>query len=263
MRRRYINPTALRYFLKYTNTKASLYAALLVVRRVLHDLGLEMSALVDTAHLRDVGGMSTPFRRSSWCSFVEHAIDLFETETLGLRDEEVCVDERTRAKSSPNEEHTGSEVALIRVHHVWCDDGDDSVPEPVGRGGKSNSAGANADGEDLTDDYPGTRSPSSREEEDEEANERYLSVDSRDVVRDCCADSVDDVGLVETDSDTDDGNNELADQHAEGTPDEEWATSNSLDRPEGDRSRQHVDEGEDEGDQERVLNGTGRLQERS
>ena len=69
------------------------------------------------------------------------------------------------------------------------------------------------------------------------------------------------MSLVETNSNTDDGDEELADQHAEGTPDEQWATTNLLDTPEGDWCRAYVDQSEDERDQEGVLDGASRLQE--
>ena len=60
--------------------------------------------------------------------------------------------------------------------------------------------------------------------------------------------------LVEADGDTDDGNNELADEHSEGTVDEEGSSSELFDGVERDRGRAHVDNGEDHRDEERVVN---------
>ena len=47
----------------------------------------------------------------------------------------------------------------------------------------------------------------------------------------------------------------LADDHAESTPDEDGAPAEALNGPEGDGRRAHVDDGEDQGDEEGVLNG--------
>ena len=69
--------------------------------------------------------------------------------------------------------------------------------------------------------------------------------------------------MVEANRDTDDGDKELADQHAERTPDEQWSTAELLDGVEGDGGGAHVDECEDEGDQEGVADGTSRLEEGS
>ena len=62
---------------------------------------------------------------------------------------------------------------------------------------------------------------------------------------------------------TDDGADELADEHAESTPDEQRATAEFLDGPERDGGRAHVDEGGDEGDEEGVADRSKRLEEGS
>ena len=59
--------------------------------------------------------------------------------------------------------------------------------------------------------------------------------------------------LVEANSDTDNGDNELADEHSEGTVDEEGSSSELLDGVEGDRGGAHVDNREDHGDEKRVI----------
>ena len=69
------------------------------------------------------------------------------------------------------------------------------------------------------------------------------------------------MGVVESDGDTDDGDEELADQHAQGTPHEERTTTELLNSPEGEWGGADVDQGEDQGDQEGVADGTGGLQE--
>jgi len=131
------------------------------------------------------------------------------------------------------------------------------VPKPVGGGGKSNTTGADGEREDLANDDPGTRAPSAGEEEDEDGNECDLSVDSRDVGSAGLTSSVE-VGVVETNGDTNDGDEELADQHAKGTPDEERATTPLLNGVEGDWGGADVDEGEDQRDQEGVADGASR-----
>jgi hypothetical protein len=71
------------------------------------------------------------------------------------------------------------------------------------------------------------------------------------------------VGVVETDGNTDNSDDKLADQHAEGTPDEQRTTTELLNGVEGDGGRADVDEGEDQRDQEGVADGTSGLEERS
>lgn len=92
-----------------------------------------------------------------------------------------------------------------------------------------------------------------------------------------------------TDGDTDDGDEELADGHAGGAPDEERATTEALDGVEGDRGRDDIDnlhevstegerqfdsevvrlypagmtDGEDHGHDERVADSASRLEELS
>lgn len=134
------------------------------------------------------------------------------------------------------------------------------VPQPVGSSGESNTTGADRQREDLANDNPSTRAPGGGEEEDEDGNEGDLGIDSRDVVGNGVSDGIG-VGLVEADGDTDDGNEELADEHTKGTPHEERATADLLNSVEGDGGGADVDEGEDEGDQEDVGDGTGGLQE--
>jgi hypothetical protein len=123
-----------------------------------------------------------------------------------------------------------------------------AVPEPVGGGGEANTAGADGDGEDLADDDPGTGTPGRGEEEDVDADE--------------CDEGAGGVCIVGKGSSngTDD---ELADDHAESTPDEDGAAAETLNGPEGDGGRAHVDNGEDHGDQEGVLDGVQGLQEDS
>lgn len=94
-----------------------------------------------------------------------------------------------------------------------------------------------------------------------EADEGDLSIDGWDVLGNGVASGIDE-GFVESDSDTDDSDDELADKHTKSAVDEERSSSNALHSPEGEGSRADIDQVEDEGDKESVANGSGGLQER-
>lgn len=123
-----------------------------------------------------------PLSRCARRSLSHHLVDLFERQTLGLRDKEVSVHESDGAETTPDEEDRGAEVALVLVDHVRGDDGDDGVPEPVGGGGESDTTGADGQGEDLADEDPRAGTPGGGEEEDEDGDEGDLGVDGGDVV---------------------------------------------------------------------------------
>lgn len=208
------------------------------------------------------GAGGLPLGRGPGGGLLHHLVDLLERETLGLGDEEVGVDEGAGAETAPDEEDGRLEVAAFLADHVGSDDSDDGVPEPVGGGGETDTAGADGQGEDLADQDPGTRTPGGGEEEDEDGDEGDLGVDGVDVVGNGVAVGIE-VGLVEADGDTDDGDDELADGHAEGTPEEDGAAAEALDGPEGDGGGEHVDDGEDHGNQELVRDGASGLEEGS
>lgn len=91
------------------------------------------------------------------------------------------------------------------------------------------------------------RAPGAGEEEDVDADEGNHGLD----------------GSVGAGDSSDDGNDELADNHAKSTPDEQRSSSNLLHRPEGDGGGADVDEGGDEGDQEGVVDSSELLEEGS
>src|SRR3569833_180782 len=140
--------------------------------------------------------------------------------------------------------------------------GDLDIPAPVGSRRQTDTTRADRQGEDLANDDPGAGSPGGGEEEDEDGDEGDLGVDGGHVVgqRLLGGERVG-VGVVEADRDADDGDEELADQHAQGTPDEDGAAAEALDGPEGNRGREDVDQREDQGHQEDVLDGARGLQE--
>ena len=91
---------------------------------ILDDIGVE-HALVGETHLGREGGRGLPLGGGAGRRLLQHAVDLLEREALGLGDQDVGVDEAHDAEGTPDEEDLGAEVALVLVHHVGSDDGDD------------------------------------------------------------------------------------------------------------------------------------------
>lgn len=69
------------------------------------------------------------------------------------------------------------------------------------------------------------------------------------------------VGGVLSSSGTNSTNDELHDDHTSGTEDQDGATSDLLNHDERSRSREHVDKGGDERDQERIADAAKLLEE--
>lgn len=202
--------------------------------------------VVGETHLDSEGRVGGPLGRGTRCGLLHHLVNLLQGKTLGLRNEEVSVDEGAGAEGTPDEEHLSTEVTLIWVHHVRSDDGNDAVPEPVGGSGKSDTTRTDGQGEDLADDDPGTGTPGGGEEEDVDTDEGDHGADGRRVLA---------IG------NTDDGDDELTDNHAQGTPQEQGTTANLLNGVEGDGSGADVDDGGDHAQEEGVLDGTELLEE--
>ena len=204
------------------------------------------STLLSEAHLASEGGVRDPASRSAGGGLLHHLVDLLQSKTLGLGDEEVGVDEGAGAEGAPEEEDLGAEVALVGIDHVGGDDGDDAVPEPVRGGGEGDTTGTDGERVDLADDDPGAGAPGGGEEEDVDTDEGNHGRDS--------------VGVLAV-GDTDDGHDKLADNHAESTPQEERTTTNLLNGVERDGGGEDVDDGSDHGEQEGVLDGAELLEE--
>jgi len=158
--------------------------------------------------------MGLPLGGGTRSGFFEHTINLFKGETFSLRHEEVSVDESTCAECTPDEEDAGLEISLISSNHVWSDDGDDSIPEPVRSSGKSDTPRSDRKREDFSDKDPSAGTPSGSKEENEDGDERDLGVHGGNVVSNARCTVSREMGLVEPDCDTNDGYNELADKHA-------------------------------------------------
>ena len=123
-----------------------------------------------------------PLARLARGRLLEHAVDLLERETLGLWDEEVRIDEGTRAEGAPEEEDGRTEVGLVGTDKVRSDDGDDRVPEPVRGRRERNTSGSDGEREDLANENPSTRAPGRSKEEDEDGNEGDLGIDGANVL---------------------------------------------------------------------------------
>lgn len=200
--------------------------------------------LVET-HVSSEGGVGHPFGGCPGSGLLEHLVDLFEGETLGFGDEKEGEEEGEDAERAPHEEDLGAEVGIAGVgaDEVGGDDGDDAVPEPVGSGGETNTTRSDGQREDLTDHDPGGGTPGHGESGDEEADEGNHGGDSGVVVL-----------VGSSSSDTNDTDDELADNHPSGTPDENGTTTELLNDVEGHGSGADVDESGDQGDEERVGN---------
>jgi hypothetical protein len=127
------------------------------------------TAIVGHTHLAGESGVRPPRSRVSWrLSLFHHSVDLFEGQTLGLPDEEVGVEHAQDTGRSPEEEDLGAEVlgvsrvlkhdgeenetyGLVSTDEVRGDNGEDTVPEPVGSGGKTNTSRSDRNREDFTD----------------------------------------------------------------------------------------------------------------
>lgn len=184
------------------------------------------------------GAVRLPLGGSTRSSLFHHLVNLLKGQTLGLGNEEVGVDKGAGTQRTPDEEHLGTQVTLVGIRHVRSDDCDDAVPEPVGGGGEGNAAGSDRQREDFTDDDPSAGAPGAGKEEDVDANES-----------DHCTDGLGVVAIGNTNN----GDNELAHNHTQGTPEEQRTTTVSLDGVEGERSGEDIDNSGDHADQEGVL----------
>jgi hypothetical protein len=222
-------------------------------------LAASLSLGVSQAHAASVNmGILNILERHAWneagrlprlADLAVQLVDLLERQTLGLVDHGPGEEDTDEAASAPDEEDLGTEVGVARsvVDHVGRSIADSEVEEPVGGGGHREGLGADLEREDLAGNHPGDRTPGAGEEEDVDADkcdERLLS------------------GLVVDTSDgSSDGDNELADSHADGAKEEEVAATPLLDEVETGEGRANIDSGRDHSDGEGVAK-AGILEER-
>ena len=151
-------------------------------------------------------------------------VDLFERQTLGLRQDinlltitrmnqsetnlrnaEVGEQEAPSTGTSPDEEYLDFETsrAGLFVDQVGGGETEDEVPEPVGGDGEGHGLGTDVEREDLTADDPSDGTPCGGEESDVDADEGNQNLLPGDVGG--------------RDRNTNDGDQKLANAHAEGT----------------------------------------------
>ena len=116
-----------------------------------------------------------------------------------------------------------------------------AIPEPIGRGGDTDTARSDRKREDLSNDHPRTRAPGSSEEGNVEADKGNHGRDRGTVMF-----------LKPASGNTNDTNDELHDDHSCASDNEDLATTEAFDYPKGEGGRADVDEGRDEGDEEGI-----------
>lgn len=88
---------------------------------VLNDLSL-LRNFVGKTHVGSEGAVWHPLSRVARVGLLEHAINLFKSEALGLGNQEVRVSKAEEAEGPPNEEDLRAKVCLVFVDHVWGND---------------------------------------------------------------------------------------------------------------------------------------------
>ncbi len=86
---------------------------------VSHNLLVQHTSLA--AHLLGKGLGGPPLGRVARSRLFHHLVNLLESQTLGLWDEEDGVDEGASAETTPNEEDRRLQVATVGVNHVRSD----------------------------------------------------------------------------------------------------------------------------------------------
>ena len=79
-------------------------------------------------HLMRKGLVRNPLGAGPGASLFQHSVDLFQSETLCLRNDEVGEQKAEEKGATPYEENLRLEVSIVHVNEVGCDDGDDAVP---------------------------------------------------------------------------------------------------------------------------------------
>lgn len=84
-------------------------------------------ALLRETHFLRKSGVWLPRCRLAGRDLLQHLVDLFERQTLGLWHEEICEGEGEAAQGTPEEENLGAEVGVtfLGTDKVGCDDGND------------------------------------------------------------------------------------------------------------------------------------------
>ncbi len=202
--------------------------------------------------------MGYPSGGCARCALLQHLVDLFERETLGLWNKEVGKGQGDAAECAPHEEDFGTKVGIVLLDsdEVGSDDSKDlielvntmrcknqseertyAVPEPIGSGGETNTTRADGKGENLANDNPCGRTPGGSEEEDVDTDKCDHRGGGRVVLL---------LGLAG--GDTNNTDDELTNDHTHGTEDKNRAPTQSLNDVERYRGGADVNKGGDERD---------------
>ena len=201
---------------------------------------------VSLGHIPDVGEVDRgdeTLRLPGLGDLAIKLIDLLERETLGLVDAGVHKDKRDEAEATPDEEYLGLQVGIARtaVDHVRSSVGDGPVEQPVGGGCDGETLGTGLQWEQLTSHNPSHRSPGAGEEEDVDADEGDQDL----------------VGHVGRGCSANDGDDKLADTHANSSKHQQRTTTPLLNHVETGEGRHHVDNVGDERNDKGVADARG------
>lgn len=177
-------------------------------------------------------------------------VDLLERKALGLVDGKVDESAANQTESTPDEEHLGSQIGVTwsRVYHVGSGVGNGPVEKPVGGRGHGEGLGTCFEREELSGHDPRHWTPRGGEEENVDAHKG-----DEDLVGD-------ERGLPG--GGTDDGDNQLADAHTNGSKHEKWTTTPLLNQIKTGKGRDYVYDVGDQGDDKGILD-SGTLEEGS
>ena len=171
-------------------------------------------------------------------------INLLQAQSLSLVNHGPHEHEAEDAAPAPNEEDLALQIDALRrpigiVDQVWRRVRDSPVQKPIRRGGHRQTLRANLEWEDLARHDPRDWTPRAREKEDVDADECDCGVLG---------------GLVGLGCDcAGDGDDELAYGHSGSAEEEERSAAPCFDHPQPGKSGDDVDDGRDDGDDERVL----------
>ena len=187
-----------------------------------------------------------------------HLVDFLQTETLGLKDEEVGKDGTSGARAGPDEENLGKQVgadlSIARgVDEVGRRVTEGKVPEPVRCCAHRESLGANGEREDFAADDPRSRTPGGSETSNVEADECDDGT-SGSRIGSCTTVGVG-AGLAVKQSGADAANNQLADHHPNGAIDEQVTATDALHPVHARQGHEHVDDVGGDREEERVALG--------
>jgi hypothetical protein len=201
-------------------------------------------------HLAEGNGRSPVLAQPGTAHLAVQLIHLLKGKTLGLVDQKVHERDAQEAAAAPDEEDLGLQVGVARavVDQIRGGVGDGPVEQPVGGGGHGEGLGADLEGEDFASHDPGAGAPGGGEEEDVEADEGDGGLLGGFVV-----DDDDAVGVLAGGGGADNGDDELRDAHAHGTPEEDGAATPFFDGVEARQGGADVDAVGDETDGEGVL----------